>query len=226
MLERIKFFRFLVAFSLLLNFVDGSQRSVFLRLPNPLESIGGLFSDNNLSAGFYYGITREVIGSFLKSRPVRTVARKAPSLKQIASTRHKEFETIGKDVELWAEELFSSKGGWKEIECHPALKRKFNPLGKTQQFVKWMKDPRGRHGNPKDMQCHPCMKLHAVIDAPFALVCRYLSQEHRYREYNSLLVDQKDVEELTPHSKICWSQSKKLCALQIPLVILCLRARP
>lgn len=58
------------------------------------------------------------------------------------------------------------------------------------------------------------MRLHSVIDAPFPIVCRYLSQEKRYKEYNSLLVDQKDVEELTPHSKICWSQSKKLLFIE------------
>ena len=42
------------------------------------------------------------------------------------------------------------------------------------------------------------MKLYATIDAPIHIVCRYLSQEHRYREYNSLLIDQKDIEHLTP----------------------------
>lgn len=77
-----------------------------------------------------------------------------------------------------------------------------------------MKDSRGLHADPNDNQKHPCMKLIATIDAPFPVVCRYLSEKDRFREYNSLLVDQEDVEILTPHSKICWSQSKKLLFIQ------------
>jgi hypothetical protein len=138
------------------------------------------------------------------------------------------YESIGKDVEKWADEIMhegdsdngnsivgeQNKDGWIEVFCAKALRSKFNsednsvPI--TRQWVKWMKDSREKHADPYDNQKHPCMKLFATIDAPFPIVCRYLSEKDRFREYNSLLIDQEDVEVLTPHSKICWSQSKKL----------------
>ena len=140
---------------------------------------------------------------------------------------HDGYETIGRDVEKWAEELLcegksnngvvgiEDENGWSEIFCAKAFRHKFNngnnsTTSITRQWVKWMVDSRGRHAYPDDDQKHPCMKLFATIDAPFPIVCRYLSEKDRFREYNSLLVDQEDVEVLTSHSKICWSQSKKL----------------
>ena len=173
------------------------------------EKVGGL-----LSAGVYYGVTRSVIGSFgVKSKSI--TAKDQHLLENIESSRHAEFKSMGTNIERWAESMLSetndAKTGWNSIQCNKALKQKYNRCGRTKQYVKWMKDSREHHANPQDTKNHPCMKLYAVIDAPFHLVCRYLSQEHRYREYNSLLIDQKDIEELTPDSKICWSQTKKLC---------------
>jgi hypothetical protein len=139
------------------------------------------------------------------------------------------YESIGKDVEKWAEKMLrkedsntinsifgvENKDGWTEVFCARALRSKFNignksPVPTTRQWVKWMKDSREQYAEPDDDQKHPCLKLVATIDAPFPIVCRYLSEKERFREYNSLLIDQEDVEILTPHSKICWSQSKKL----------------
>jgi hypothetical protein len=136
---------------------------------------------------------------------------------ELVDARQAAFDSIGRDVERWAEEILTSsdeEGGWKEVECNKALRHRFNPHGNTKQYIKWMRDSRGTHAKENDQQNHPCMRLHATIDAPLEIVCRYLSQEHRYKEYNSLLVDQKDVEELTPHSKICWSKSKQLRACE------------
>eukprot|EP00537_Pseudo-nitzschia_pungens_P006145 CAMPEP_0172369708 /NCGR_PEP_ID=MMETSP1060-20121228/34084_1 /TAXON_ID=37318 /ORGANISM="Pseudo-nitzschia pungens, Strain cf. cingulata" /LENGTH=363 /DNA_ID=CAMNT_0013094729 /DNA_START=405 /DNA_END=1496 /DNA_ORIENTATION=- len=143
------------------------------------------------------------------------------------------FERIGREVENWADDILreandrqnngilgvADEDGWTEVFCAKALRHKFNNGRKsstpvTRQWVKWMKDSRGPHADPNDSQKHPCMKLIATIDAPFPIVCRYLSEKDRFREYNSLLIDQEDVEILTPHSKICWSQSKKLLFIQ------------
>lgn len=143
------------------------------------------------------------------------------------------YERIGRDVEKWAGKMLrkeshddvssivgiDSKDGWTEVICAKALRSnlndsKNNTVPITRQWIKWMKDSREQYADPEDDQKHPCMKLIAIIDAPFATVCHYLSEKHRFREYNSLLINQEDVEILTPHSKICWSQSKKLLFIQ------------
>lgn len=160
--------------------------------------------------GFYYGI---------KPDELITTAARTSEQDRIYEAEHSErdhdFATIGTDVERWAEGIVAESNdaeGWTEVHCSKMLRDKFNPHGQTQQFIKWIKDSRGdAHANPKDSKVHPCMKLTSTIDAPMELVCLYLSQEHRSREYNSLLVDQRDLEVLTPHSKICWWQSKKRC---------------
>jgi len=146
----------------------------------------------------------------------------------VSLAKRRNFETIGIDVEKWADKLLcegntnngvvgiEDENGWTEILCTKAFRHKFNngnnstssPI--TRQWVKWMVDSRGENAYPNDDQKHPCMKLFATIDAPFPIVCRYLSEKDRFREYNSLLVDQEDVEVLTSHSKICWSQTNKL----------------
>lgn len=166
-----------------------------------------------LSAGFYYGMSRNAISSIGKSD-----AAGLSLLQGTKASRCAEFLAIGRQIERWAEELLAEnndiEAGWTAIECNKAFRNKYNKHGSTKQYVKWMRDSREDHANQKDTKKHPCMKLYSTIDAPFHLVCQYLSQGHRYREYNSLLVDQRDVEELTPDSKICWSQTKKLLFIQ------------
>lgn len=124
--------------------------------------------------------------------------------------RQKEFEDIGRDVEKWAHKLlFEEDGeeyGWKEVKCNKMLKNKFNPLGTTTCYIKWMKDSRGKHSNPNNDQEFPCMKVFASINSPIEDVCDYLSQEEHMSEYNDLVIAHKDLENITPHSKICWSQ--------------------
>ena len=129
--------------------------------------------------------------------------------------------------------------GWTEIHCSKVFLRKISstststnsnnddndgrnnntititaPVPKTKQYVKWLKDSRGPRWGHDDDQYHPLMKLYATINAPLPIVCRYLSDKKRYAEYNSLIVDQKDLEVLAPHSKICWSQTKKLLFIE------------
>jgi hypothetical protein len=70
-----------------------------------------------------------------------------------------------------------------------------------------MKDSRGKHSNPNSDQEFPCIKVFASINSPIEDVCDYLSQEEHMSEYNDLVIAHKDLENITPHSKICWSQS-------------------
>lgn len=185
--------------------------------------------------GFYYGIPSTVIKPLVRREEVSdndTGLNKIDHYDDMSAEKHRyldEYESIGRDVERWADKMLSEgvskangvvgirdKDDWNEVFCAKPLRRKFNlgrdnSLSMTRQWVKWMKDSREQNAEPGDNQKHPCMKLIATIDAPFPIVCRYLSEKDRFREYNSLLIDQEDVEILSPHSKICWSQSKKLC---------------
>lgn len=191
--------------------------------------------DTTESFGFYYGIPSTVIKPLVGSEEVSdndNGLNITDDNDDISAEKHRyldEYESIGRDVERWADRMLSEgvskvngvvgirdKDDWNEVFCAKPLRSKFNlerdnSLPMTRQWVKWMKDSREQNAEPGDNQKHPCMKLIATIDAPFPIVCRYLSEKDRFREYNSLLIDQEDVEILSPHSKICWSQSKKLC---------------
>ena len=205
-------------------------------LRNRLRQILLRQHDTTESFGFYYGIPSAVIQPLAG---LKKLDNSGPDVNEIdheddislAKQRYlEEYESIGRDVERWAEKMLSEgesvqdnhadrvgdRDGWEEVFCAKPLRSKFNSgnnnsVPMTRQWVKWMKDSRQQNADPSDNQKHPCMKLVATIDAPFPIVCRYLSEKDRFREYNSLLIDQEDVEILTPHSKICWSQSKKLC---------------
>jgi DNA polymerase III gamma/tau subunit len=55
--------------------------------------------------------------------------------------RRREFERIGQNVEAWACRLLFDQedkedDGWKEIECNKFCRKKFNPDGRTQVYLK------------------------------------------------------------------------------------------
>ena len=77
-----------------------------------------------------------------------------------------------------------------------------------------MKDSRGENADKSDENEYPCIKVMATIDSPLEDVCTYLSQESVIPEYNDIVSGYKDVEEITPHSKICWSQSPQILFLK------------
>ena len=81
-------------------------------------------------------------------------------------------------------------------------------------IAQWMKDSRGALANAEDKTDYPCIKVLATIDAPMDTVCAYLSQESAFPEYNDVVTDYKDVEEISSHSKICWSQSPQILFLK------------
>ncbi len=67
-----------------------------------------------------------------------------------------------------------------------------------------MKDSRGEHASLSEDEEYPCLRVYATIDAPMEHVCAYMAQESRIKEYNDLIVSYKDLEEISPHSKIVW----------------------
>jgi hypothetical protein len=139
----------------------------------------------------------------------------APS-KMALSKRQREYDKIARDVEKWAENLLyqdkSDNGahGWTEVQCNKMLKSALNKDGQTTAYVKWMVDSRGAHANQNDDREYPCLIMESTIDAPLDVVCLYLAQKDRLPEYNDLITNQKDVEEIAPHCKICWSQTPSL----------------
>lgn len=76
-----------------------------------------------------------------------------------------------------------------------------------------MKDPRGPlasiTGQDAD-RVYPCLKVYATIDAPVEQTCAYLSQEAHLSQYNDLVVKHRDLEEITPASKITWGMTPQI----------------
>jgi hypothetical protein len=146
-----------------------------------------------------------------------------PELARQRRQRLREFEKLGAEVERWAEKiLFPSSetgndvddDGWTEIACNKMLANKLNRYGQTRTYLKWMKDSRGKKYitqlRPPDDLEWPCLRMYTTIDAPADIVCLYLSQEHHVTEYNALIEKHQDLEEITPHSKICWGQTPQI----------------
>ena len=130
--------------------------------------------------------------------------------------RQRHFERVGLEVERWAEQI-KNEGedhGWTEVHCSKLFRTSLNPDGRTQAFIKWMKDSRGEDADIDDDREYPCIKVCSTIEAPIDVVSRYLSQEDRSKEYNDLIVQHNDLEELSPSSKIVWGASPKILFLQ------------
>lgn len=77
-----------------------------------------------------------------------------------------------------------------------------------------MRDSRGDKAEKEDETEYPCIKCVATIDAPLEDVCTYLSQESASPDYNDVVHKYKDVDEISPNAKICWSQSPQILFLK------------
>jgi hypothetical protein len=78
-------------------------------------------------------------------------------------------------------------------------------------FLKWMKDSRGKHAKVDgDENEYPCIKVFSTVDAPIEDVSEYLSEVSHMEQYNDLVMAHRDLEEISPHSKICWSQCPQI----------------
>jgi len=141
--------------------------------------------------------------------------RKLPKQGFMESVKRKrEYEAIAQEVEKWSHKLlFEEDGeefGWKEVKCNKMVRKKFNKDGNTRCYMKWLKDSRGKHATLEENQEYPCIKCYTTFDAPLEEVCEYLSQESHMPEYNDLVVAYRDVEDITPSSKITWSQCPQI----------------
>jgi molybdopterin converting factor small subunit len=118
--------------------------------------------------------------------------------------------------------------GWKEITCNSFVRNKFNKLGKTRVYLKWMPDSRTNNNEKDDVAVtsreeeqdnsssssssliYPCIRCHATIDAPLDQVCSFLSNPNTIPMYNELIDDHRDIEIITPSSKVTWCKVPKI----------------
>lgn len=129
--------------------------------------------------------------------------------------RVKEYDRISKDVEKWADRLLfrNNDNEWTEVKCNKVM-RHLNAGERTKAYLTWMKDSRGSHANPDDDREYPCLKIFSTIDAPIDQVCMYLAQEQKIGQYNDLVVNHGDIEELSPDSKICFGRTPKILIIK------------
>lgn len=133
-----------------------------------------------------------------------------------------EYEKISKDVESWARKILfeeekdddpdKSETGWSYVPCNKMVNKKFNKDGRTKAYLKWAKDSRGEKyaGKNDPDKLYPMIAIYGTIDAPVEEVCEYLSQSSNLFEYNDLLINHRDIEEITSHSKIAWGISPQI----------------
>lgn len=91
-------------------------------------------------------------------------------------------------------------------------------LVKLWKIIQWIKD--SRNLDPFSSQTYnseigenteyPCIKCYATLNAPIDQVCDFLSKESNMPEYNDLVIAYRDLENITPQSKICWSQCPQI----------------
>jgi len=126
--------------------------------------------------------------------------------------RQKEADKLAAEIESWAETLLTEgeEDGWSPVECSKMIRASVNGMERTTAFIKWMVDPRGEKADREDNVKHPCIKCDSIIDAPLELVCTYLSQREVFPNYNDVVEKYEDLEEISPHAKICWSSSPQI----------------
>jgi len=126
--------------------------------------------------------------------------------------RAKEADSLSKEIEKWAKQVLleTEEDGWKNVECSKMMRKTLNPDGLTTASIKWMKDSRGDKADKNDETEYPCIRCSSTIDAPMEDVCTYLSQESALPDYNDLVVEYKDVEEISPSAKICASWTPQI----------------
>jgi hypothetical protein len=128
--------------------------------------------------------------------------------------RQRKYDKIGKEIEEWARRMLFEEpregSGWTEVACNKVVRGSYNPDGRTSCYLAWFKDSRGKHAFKGDEREYPCIKVYGTIDAPLEDVCTYLSREERMTEYNDILTERRDLEEIAPHSKITIATSPQV----------------
>ncbi len=57
---------------------------------------------------------------------------------------------------------------------------------------------------------YPCLKCYSTLDAPLDRVCSFLANPETMTMYNELIDDHRDVEIISPSSKITWCKVPKI----------------
>jgi len=133
---------------------------------------------------------------------------------RLSAQQKQKLSLVSKQVERWAQSILSETDDWKEVTCNKMMRGSFNKDGRTTAYIKWLKDSREDMADSDDETEYPCIKCYSTIDAPLEEVCMYLSQESVFEEYNDIVIKHHDIENLTPDSKICWSQSPQILFLK------------
>jgi len=127
---------------------------------------------------------------------------------------------LSNDIEEWANNLIlEDTTDWKDVKCNPIFRKNLNKKGNTKCYLKWLPDPRKREQqkeeeDTKKEKLYPCMKVISTVDAPYEHVCSYLSNPSHVSEYNDTVEHHKEVEDISPNSKICWSSCQQLLFLK------------
>ncbi len=126
--------------------------------------------------------------------------------------RRQDAENLAAEIEAWANTIFEEgeEDGWIPVECSKVIRASVNGMERTTAFMKWMVDPRGEKADKEDQTKHPCIKCSSTIDAPLELVCTYLSQPEASPNYNDVVDNFKDLEEISPNAKITWASSPQI----------------
>mmetsp|Transcript_13788 Transcript_13788/g.34650 ORF Transcript_13788/g.34650 Transcript_13788/m.34650 type:complete len:532 (+) Transcript_13788:259-1854(+) len=133
--------------------------------------------------------------------------------KQIAlQKRRQDAERLAAEIEAWATRIFQEgeEDGWVPVDCSKMIRSSMNRMERTTAFMKWMADPRGDKADKEDQTLHPCIKCSSTIDAPLEMVCTYLSQPEVSSNYNDVIDNFKDLEDISPNAKICWASSPQI----------------
>jgi len=130
----------------------------------------------------------------------------------IRRKRKKEAEKLAEEIESWGHKILQEgeEDGWKRLECNKMVRASVNRMERTTAYIKWIPDSRGEKADKEDRGKYPCIKCYSTIDAPLEEVCTYLSQPDKSVEYNDVVEKHKDLEEISPSAKICWSQSPQI----------------
>ena len=126
-------------------------------------------------------------------------------------TKKQKYESMARDIEEWANNLIlEGDDGWKDIVCNKFFREKLNKREDTKCYLKWLSDSRKN----EDETLYPCMKIIATLNAPYEHVCNYLSNPLHISEYNDLVIQHEDVEDISSNSKICWSSCPQILFLK------------
>lgn len=133
----------------------------------------------------------------------------------LAQKRQREFDRLGREVEKWARRLLFEEErcgkGWTEVTCNrKVVGRNVNADGSTTCYMTYFPDARGKNAFVDDDKDYPCIKIYGVVDAPLEDVCTYLSIREHMTDYNGVLSEQRDLEEISPHSKITLASSPQV----------------